>query len=76
MLAIIFVRRISVLLAIIALSTAQDPNRVKGDIPDVRIEVLRRSEKECLRQAKSSDLLVVHYDGYFENSTKFDSRYA
>jgi FKBP-type peptidyl-prolyl cis-trans isomerase len=29
---------------------------------------------DCPRKSKDTDILVIHYDGFYDNGTKFDSR--
>ncbi|XP_069107473.1 FK506-binding protein 2-like [Argopecten irradians] len=58
-------------LAVVAMATANEQN-LKGDVPDVHVLVLKTSEK-CTRKAAKHDILVLHYEGFFPNGTKFDS---
>ncbi|XP_033728596.1 FK506-binding protein 2-like [Pecten maximus] len=58
-------------LAVVAMVTANDMN-LKGDVPDVHVLVMQSSEK-CTRKATKHDVLVLHYEGFFPNGTRFDS---
>ncbi|XP_052081079.1 FK506-binding protein-like [Mytilus californianus] len=39
----------------------------------LNIEVLQAPPPDCARKVKKHDMVVLHYEGYFENGTKFDS---
>lgn len=41
--------------------------------PHLKIEVLTHAT-DCPRKSKDSDILVIHYEGFYDNGTKFDSR--
>lgn len=40
---------------------------------ELQVEVLQKIEK-CDRKTKKHDLVTMHYTGFLENGTKFDSR--
>ncbi|KAJ8320760.1 hypothetical protein KUTeg_002347 [Tegillarca granosa] len=42
-------------------------------LPKLKVEVLKEPLGSCERKSKKSDLITLHYVGYFENGTKFDS---
>lgn len=44
-----------------------------GEEPQLVMQVLVQAT-DCPRKSKDTDILVIHYEGYFDNGTKFDSR--
>lgn len=40
---------------------------------ELQVEILQKIEK-CDRKTKKHDLVTMHYTGFLENGTKFDSR--
>ncbi|XP_061164132.1 peptidyl-prolyl cis-trans isomerase FKBP2-like [Saccostrea echinata] len=40
--------------------------------PQLGIQVLAHAS-DCPRKSKEADILVIHYEGFFDNGTKFDS---
>lgn len=45
------------------------------DTTGFKIDVIQPPPSDCTRKTKKHDLLVLHYEGFFDNGTKFDSRY-
>lgn len=45
------------------------------DTTGLKIDVVSPPPADCTRKTKKHDLLVLHYEGFYENGTKFDSRY-
>ena len=41
---------------------------------ELKIEVTHKPETDCTRKSKRLDLVTMHYTGYLENGSKFDSR--
>ncbi|XP_033762677.1 FK506-binding protein 2-like [Pecten maximus] len=64
-----------ILVVVIAVTLAgEDGVDKKGDLPQVEIEVIvGPSEAGCSRKSKAKDVLKVHFDGYLQDGTKFDS---
>lgn len=50
-----------------------DPSNQGAGEPHLKIEVLTHAT-DCPRKSKDSDILVIHYEGFYDNGTKFDSR--
>ena len=59
-------------LALINTILAQDALGDSG----LKIDTIQAPPADCPRKAKKHDMLVLHYQGFFENGTKFDSRYV
>ena len=59
-------------LALISTILAQDALGDSG----LKIDTIQAPPADCPRKAKKHDMLVLHYQGFFENGTKFDSRYV
>lgn len=49
-----------------------DPSNPGAGEPQLKIEVLNQAT-DCPRKSKDSDILVIHYEGFYDNGTKFDS---
>ena len=56
--------------AFLSTISAQDPAGDSG----LKIDVISAPPPDCPRKVKKHDLLVLHYQGFFGNGTKFDSR--
>lgn len=50
-----------------------DPSNPGAGEPQLKIEVMNQAT-DCPRKSKDSDILVIHYEGFYDNGTKFDSR--
>lgn len=46
---------------------------VFSELPDLQVEVTNPVET-CDRKTQKHDLVTMHYVGYLENGTQFDSR--
>lgn len=46
---------------------------VYSELPDLQVEVIEAVET-CARKTQKHDLVTMHYVGYLDNGTKFDSR--
>ena len=59
--------------AFVALASA-NLQHTESDIPGFKVEIISNAnEKQGAMNPKTGDQIVVHYDAYFEDGTKFDS---
>ncbi|OWF36626.1 FK506-binding protein 2-like [Mizuhopecten yessoensis] len=63
-----------IIVVVTAIALAEDEGNKRGDLPEVEIEVLvAPTEADCTRKSKAKDVLKVHYDGFLQDGTPFDS---
>ncbi|XP_069111462.1 uncharacterized protein [Argopecten irradians] len=64
-----------ILIVTLAVSIAEENSvNKKGKVPQVEIEVIvAPTGSACTRRSKAKDVLKVHFDGFLEDGTKFES---